>query len=323
MIRRVLARAYSNIALIKYWGKAAGAGNLPATPSISLALRELATETEVERSDSDEDQLILNGLPAAAEAVHRVREYLNYWREIKLLSGFFLIRSRSNFPTGAGLASSASGFASLTSALSGFSDREMGTKELSRLARRGSGSAARSITGGLSALPLGKNPAARLLLPADEIPWGMVVVVIADAAKEISSRQGMKIVKESSPYYSAWVELTSRDYRRMLKVIRNQDFIHMGELAEANALAMHSCMIASRPSLFYWSVSTVQITSAVWEWRKQGLQVFFTIDAGPNVVLIGKLQELPEIAARARTLPGVARVIPSAPGGGAEVLSLE
>ncbi|MCP4633690.1 MAG: diphosphomevalonate decarboxylase [candidate division Zixibacteria bacterium] len=323
MIRRVISRAHSNIALIKYWGKRSGEGNLPATPSISLGLRELTTETEIQKQTSGKDKIIINNTAASGESYKNLVRYLDYCRETGLISGPLRITSNNNFPTQAGLASSASGYAALATALSGFSEKKLSLTKLSHLARKGSGSAARSITGGLSAFPTGNNPAARLLLAPEKIPWGMVVVVVDSQSKAISSREGMEHSRLTSPYYKNWIKQADADYKSMLKAINTEDFTAIGELSEANALAMHCCMIASRPSLIYWNNTTVDIINSVKGWRKDGLEVYFTIDAGPNVILMGNKEDLAKIAQRAERVKGVTTVIPSIPGGQAEILLRE
>ncbi len=322
MIEKVTARAFANIALVKYWGKQPGFNNVPATPSISLALESLKTITEVERIRSGKDSFFLNGSIVSKVIYRRLVEYLDFWRNNKLIDGKFIIRSHNNFPTGAGLASSSSGFAALTVALSAFSRRKISKHQLSRFARRGSGSAARSIVGGLSALPIGADPAARLLLSGDEVPWGMVVIEVEGRTKKIGSREGMELCRRYSPYYRQWITLANKDYRKMLSALRRLDFSRVGEVAEANALAMHACMFASRPALVYWSPATIEIINSVWQWRVDGLETYFTIDAGSNVVLLCKQEDLKEAIRRASRLKNVRSAIKSLPGGPAEIIEL-
>jgi diphosphomevalonate decarboxylase len=318
-MRRVTARAYANIALCKYWGKLPGANNLPATPSISLAISGLKTETMVEVLEHGPDSFKLDGRKPDETTAKRLEEYLDYWRDRRLLKGSFAVLSKNYFPTGAGLASSSSGYAALAKALSALSPKKIPDAKLSRLARMGSGSAARSIPGGLSALPVGKDPAAKLLLSPEEIPWGMVVVIVKSGEKEISSRQGMELSRKTSPYYKSWLSQAARDYSSMLDAIKKKDLSQIGEICEANTLAMHACMMATRPPLIYWNRATIEIIHAVRRWRAKGLDAYFTIDAGPHVAILARREDLNSISTRARRLNGVISAKTSLPAGGAEI----
>jgi diphosphomevalonate decarboxylase len=322
MTSRVTARAYANIALCKYWGKLKGESNLPATPSISLALDVLRTDTTISRIDGNSDQFQIDRKPTDDVTRERLIRYLDLWRGRKLIEGCFSIESENHFPTASGLASSASGFAALTLALSGFARQKLNKTELSRLARMGSGSAARSIAGGLAKLPFGSDPAATQIMPARKIPWGMVVTIVEGAQKKISSREGMRLSNQSSPYYKAWLTQAKQDYRDMLVAIKQMDFGRIGRICEANTLAMHACMMAARPSLLYWTKTTFAIISAVNEWREDGLNIYFTIDAGPHVLLLCKSDDLENIAAKVRRIDGVAQAIAARPAGGAKIIEI-
>ena len=206
-------------------------------------------------------------------------------------------------------------------ALSGFARQKLGKMELSRLARMGSGSAARSIPGGLAKLPVGNDPAAQII-PARKNHWGMAVAVVEGAEKKISSREGMLLSNRSSPYYKNWLAQAKRDYRNMLAAVKRMDFERIGRICEANTLAMHACMIATRPSLLYWTKTTVEIIHAVEEWRKSGLEAYFTIDAGPHVLILCKSDDLESITAELKCINGVARAIAGKPAGGAKIIEM-
>ncbi len=322
MTTRVTAQACANIALCKYWGKA-GAGNVPATPSISLALDKLTTTTTVERSTTKSDHVIFNGKPADQATTKRVRDYLSVWRNLGLLEGQFKVTTENNFPTGAGLASSSSAFAALATALGGFSARKIGTARLSRLARIGSGSAARSVTGGISALPASADPASKVLFDASEVPWAMVVAVVDQTHKDTGSRSGMEQSRLTSPYYAAWIKQASADYKRMRTSLRSWNITEVGEIAEANMLAMHACMLATRPALTYWNGATLGLIQQVRVWRKQGLECYATTDAGANVAVLCSISDLPKLARRVGKISGVMKAIACKPGGGSEIIGAQ
>jgi len=329
---RARALAFANIALIKYWGKA-GPENRPATPSIALTLEALRTETTVEAVAAGEDAVELNGAPAQPEVRERVAAYLDEWRQCGLLTGAVRVSSVNHFPTAAGLASSASGYAALAVALNGISEAHLTSRQLSRLARLGSGSAARSIAGGLAALPLGQDPAARCLLSAPEVPWAMVLCLVDAAPKAVPSREGMEHCRATSPYYSVWLRQARRDYSLTLDAIRRlkQDVQagsremlgEVGELMEADCLAMHACMLAARPPLAYWSPATLEVIAAVRRWRAEGTAVYFTIDAGPHVALPCLREDAGLVSQLASQVAGVQRVIVSMPGGPAQLIEVQ
>lgn len=322
MTSRVTARAYANIALCKYWGKLKAEINLPATPSISLALDVLHTDTTVLRIDGNVDQFQIDNKPADESTHKRLAGFLDLWRDKNLIEGCFSIESENHFPTASGLASSASGFAALAMALSGFAKRKLNKMELSRLAREGSGSAARSIPGGLAKLPVGSDPAAIQILPAGEIPWGMVVAIVEGAEKKIGSREGMRLSDQSSPYYKNWLSQAKQDYSSMLAAIKQMDFKRIGVICEANALAMHACMIATRPSLLYWTKTTVDIIHAVSAWRDSGLETFFTIDAGSHVLLLCKTDDLEKVVEEVKSIKGVVLAKVGSPADGAQIIEM-
>ncbi len=319
----VTAQAHANIALVKYWGKQPGPDHVPATPSISLALDKLVTKTTVKRSKDRSDRFRINNSAPDGTAFHRLARYLETWRKENLIEGYFHVSSENSFPTKAGLASSASGFAALAMALSAFAEKKLSRKDLSRLARRGSGSAARSIPGSLAVMPLSVDPSARVLLPAEKVPWGMVVAVVTGGKKHIGSTEAMELSRQTSPFFSTWISQAKRDYKEMLAAIENLDFTRMGEISEGNAKSMHACMMATRPALIYWSGTTVDIIRAAQQWRADGLETYVTIDAGHHVALLGKLKDLDKIAKKTSKLHGVTKALICKPAGGAEILESE
>ena len=320
MIKRVQARAYANIALCKYWGKLPGRGNLPATPSISLALDKLVTDTIVTALPQGPDKFILDHKKADQKSLAKLTTYLDLWRSLKLVQGYFKIESVNTFPTGAGLASSASGYAALTLALSGFAPKKISIGQLSRLARQGSGSSARSITGGLSKLSSGNNPLSQLIRKSEDIPWGMVIAVVDCGKKEVSSTQGMELSRKNSPYYNSWLIQAAKDYRSMLAAIKTMDITKIGEICESNSLAMHACMIATRPSLLYWNEVTVFLIRMAAMMRKKGLETYCTIDAGPHVAFLAKRGDLPKVRRKISKVFGVKKALVCYPADNARII---
>jgi diphosphomevalonate decarboxylase len=319
--QRATAVAQPNIALVKYWGKRDPQRNLPATGSLSVTLSELRTTTEVELDPAlERDELTLNGV-ADESARLRVSRLLTAIRG-ETRRPFAHVRSHNSFPTAAGLASSASGFAALVVAACRAYGIEHTPAELSALARTGSGSAARSIFGGFvemqrGAREDGSDAVARPVLAPESWPLAMLVVVTSTSKKPVGSTEAMERTRLTSPYYGDWVASTEVDLVTMRAAVLVQDLERVGELAEHSCLKMHALTMAARPPVVYWTPSTLAVMRAVWELRAGGTPAYFTIDAGPQVKVLTSASEARRVAESLATLSGVERVIVDRPGEGA------
>ncbi|AKS42270.1 diphosphomevalonate decarboxylase [Wenzhouxiangella marina] len=319
-IQEARARAGSNIALVKYWGKRDEALNLPATGSLSITLDTLHTDTRLVPDPSlAADQFELNGRPADPA---RLRAFLDRFRALAGREGHFQVISSNSFPTSAGLASSASAFAALAVAANRAFGLDLSPTRLSELARQGSGSAARSIFGGFVEMARGEAPdgsdcVARPLAPAEHWPLEVVVAVTSEEAKSVSSSEGMRRTMRTSPYYPAWVEQVDRDLALARESILSRDFAALADVAEASALAMHASALAARPGVIYFKPATLACLERVRELRASGLDVFFTVDAGPQVKAICRPEHRRPVADALAELPGVHRVLEARLGPGA------
>ena len=273
------AIAHPNIALVKYWGKQNHILNYPASPSLSITLDSLITKTKV--SASTETRLLLNG---KRNEDLKVAKFLDLFRE-KFKLPPVCVETDNNFPTGAGLASSASGFAALVTALNENFQLGLSLSSLSEWARRGSASAARSIFGGFVTL---KGPNWRADQLAKEPHWDLeiCIVVINEGPKKISSTTGMKTSEATSPFYLEWIKSADSDFEIAKKAIVERDFVKLSEVSEQNCLKMHSVMHTSQPAISYWAPGTVLAMELVREIRSAGTPAFFTMDAGPQVKVI-------------------------------------
>ncbi|WP_198413833.1 diphosphomevalonate decarboxylase [Cryobacterium algoritolerans] len=322
------ARAHSNIALVKYWGKRDETLNIPAVGSISITLDALSTGTRVTfdpglDANLRQDEFWLNGQLTQA---HRVSGLLDLVRERAGLTMRAVVTSTNDFPTGAGLASSASGFAALALAASAAAGLTLSTRELSMLARRGSGSAARSIFGGYVEMHTGtredgRDAFAEPLLDAAAWPLCVVVAITDHAAKTVSSTHGMAGSRASSPFYPAWVDTGEQDLAEMRAAIVGRDFPRLGELAERSCLKLHALMLTSRPPLIYWNAGTVAAMHTVRELRDSGIPAYFTIDAGPQVKALCDPGDAAVVALALAETPGVLETRTSALGRGAHLVA--
>lgn len=324
MSARCTVTAHPNIALVKYWGKRDHALNLPAAGSLSVTLGPVRTRTTVTWG-AERDRFVLDGVER--DAAYRggtelagLSRWLDLVRALRPGLGFAEVLSDNDFPTAAGLASSASAYAALAVAATRAAGLELGPARLSELARRGSGSAARSVFGGFvrmlaGAAPDGSDAVAEPLFDADHWPLSMLLAVTVEGPKDVSSRDGMNRTQQTSPYFDAWVGTVEPAVRAATEAIRTRDFERLAELAEASALQMHASAIAAVPGVLYWRGATVDAVHAVRSWRAAGLPVFFTIDAGPHVKVCTPVDYEDEVARRLEALPGVTRVYRTRPAG--------
>lgn len=323
-MKTAIARAHANIALAKYWGKADVALNLPAVPSISLTLAPLASETRVTFSDAfTADGLALDGRSAEGSEVRRVSELLDRVRATTGQTAYAQVESRNNFPTAAGLASSASGFCALAAAAFAAAGAELDLKQVSAFARQSSASAARSVYGGLVELPLGRpgeaDLAAAQLFGPDHWDLRIVVAVTAEGRKSVGSTAGMGRTESTSPYYRAWVAAAPGLTERVREGLAERDLQRVGEAMEQSTLAMHACAMAADPGLIYFQPATLAAIAAVRALREEGVAVYFTADAGPHVKALCTSADVERVQARLAATEGVLRTLVATPGPGVQV----
>lgn len=274
-MKKVMARSPVNIALIKYWGKANEQLVLPTTTSVSLTLTDLWTETTFEEGLF---QFELNGKQADEKETQRVKDVLKHFRDDRVI-----IKSKNNFPTASGLASSASGFAALTVGLDCYFQANYTLQELATLTRIGSGSSCRSLVDGFALwhrngiLTSIANPFEGLM---------MIVVLISEQKKAISSREAMKITKATAPSYAQWIKESEQDYQAMVNAIQHKNFNLVGEIMEKNSQRLHQVMKDAVPPIIYQQPSSLAVLSLVKDARKNGLEGYATMDAGPNVKIL-------------------------------------
>ena len=283
------AFAPSNIALCKYWGKRDATLNLPVNSSLSISLGQRGTQTDLRPRTEAADRVYLNGQPADPAFAHRVTAFLDLFRPL-LRNTYFEVRTKNNIPTAAGLASSASGFAALVLALDAWAGWKLDRKSLSMLARLGSGSAARSVYDGFVQWNAGEQSngmdsfAEPLSQPWDTLRIG--ILELSAATKPVGSREGMERTRQTASLYSSWPVQAAADLVTLRTAIAEQDFPLLGQTAEHNALSMHATMLAAWPPLLYFQPETIAQIHRVHQLRADGLPLYLTIDAGPNLKLL-------------------------------------
>lgn len=279
----VTVRSYANIAIIKYWGKKNEKEMVPATSSISLTLENMYTETTLSPlpTDASSDTFYING-QLQNEAEHaKMSKIINRYRPEG--AGFVRIDTKNNMPTAAGLSSSSSGLSALVKACNAYFQLGLNRRELALEAKFASGSSSRSFYGPIAAWDKDSGE----IYPVEtDLKLAMIMLVLKDQKKPISSRDGMKLCVETSTTFDEWIRQSEQDYKDMLVYLKENDFKKVGELTEKNALAMHATTKTATPSFSYLTDASYEAMDFVRQLREQGESCYFTMDAGPNVKVL-------------------------------------
>lgn len=289
------AKANVNIALIKYWGKKNVEWNLPLTSSISLTLDKFYTKTTVEyKKELIEDHLYIDDKFIVGSELERVASFMNLIRTIYDIPYFAQITSYNHVPKKAGIASSSSAFAALALAATSAYGINLDKKELSTLARIGSGSAARSIYGGFVIWHEGHNHETSYAEPFGEFEDVAILVCMVDKnEKHIDSRTAMKRLNENKDLLDQWILHTNNAIESMKESFNESDFDKLGTLAESHALLMHWTM--HQTGVDYLNKLSFEVIELTENLRKKGIPVYATMDAGPNVKIITKKEYIKEV----------------------------
>ncbi|MFT3660157.1 MAG: diphosphomevalonate decarboxylase [Gordonia sp. (in: high G+C Gram-positive bacteria)] len=318
------AVAHPNIALIKYWGKRDEALHLPTTTSLSMTLDVFPTETTVTLLDAGEDATTLNGAAAPGPFADKVSGFLDVVRTLAGDDRRARVDTVNSVPTAAGLASSASGFAALALAASNAYGLDLDRRALSRLARRGSGSASRSVFGGFAVWYRGEGTGAEGDLssyaePVDSALDAAMVVAVVDAReKTVSSRTAMRSTVATSPLYRPWVDSSALDLVAIRQALADGDLVTVGEIAESNALGMHATMLGARPPIRYLAPASVAVLDRVQQLRSDGIAAYATMDAGPNVKVLCARGDAADVDAALSEVAGVTSTRIARPGEGVQ-----
>ncbi|TVR72944.1 MAG: diphosphomevalonate decarboxylase [Spirochaetaceae bacterium] len=326
--RSCRSRAHPSLALAKYWGKRTGGINIPATTSVAVTLEALTTTTTVQVHPCPEgarpgDRVMLDG------EVQEARRFRPFFEELRAIAGVrslpgdscFTVDSMNDFPTAAGLASSASGFAALATAALAALSGTANPEEVSRLARIGSGSACRSVYGGFTRWEAGSERAVQV---RDETWWPdfrVVVLPVTVEAKAVTSREGMNRTRDTSPFYDAWVGDAPRLAGEVERALEERDLERLGTAARLSYLRMFATMLGAEPPLLYWLPRSVEIIRELARLRSRGIPAWETMDAGPQVKVLTDRIHAPLVVETFSELLSLPAIV-SGPGPGASVESL-
>lgn len=318
-MKKATAIAPSNIAFTKYWGRKDEALRLPENGSVSMCLSNLLTTTTVEFSnDYQQDRVAINGGGIEPGEAERVIKHLDRVRQIARVKEKARVESINNFPSGTGLSASASGFAALTLSAASAAGLKLSEKELSILARQGSGSACRSIPSGFVEWLDGNTSDtsyAIQIFPPDYWQIADVVAVVSEGKKEVSTSKGMESA-QSSPFLPLRLSKMKQKNQQVKKLIKEKKFKELGELLEAEALELHTIMLTQRPALIYWTPGTLQIMKLVPHWRQEGIDVYFTINTGQDIHLICERKNVGMVKNKLKGLDFVKEIIVNTPSEG-------
>jgi len=279
----VTVRSYANIAIIKYWGKKAEKEMVPATSSISLTLENMYTETTLSPlpADARADEFYINGQLQNETEHKKMSKIIDRYRPEG--AGFVRIDTKNNMPTAAGLSSSSSGLSALVKACNDYFQLGLDRKELALEAKFASGSSSRSFYGPIAAWDKDSGE----IYPVEtDLKLAMIMLVLEDQKKPISSRDGMKLCVETSTTFEEWIRQSEQDYKDMLFYLKENDFEKVGVLTEKNALAMHATTKTANPPFSYLTDASYEAMDFVRQLREQGESCYFTMDAGPNVKVL-------------------------------------
>jgi len=314
----ITAVACANIALIKYWGNRDDRLRLPSNGSISMNLDGLYARTQVAfDQELARDTLLLNGEQETGKALERMGGFLDMVRGLAHKKLYAKVISDNNFPMGAGIASSAAAYAALSLAATQALGLDLSEAELSRLARRGSGSACRSVPGGfVEWLPGADDASSYAISIASSEHWRLVdcIAIVEPKPKATGSTEGHRLA-DTSPLQSTRVADAPRRLEVCRRAILDRDFDALATITELDSTLMHAVMMTSSPPLFYWQPSSLHLMKEITGWRQHGLPACYTLDAGPNVHVLCLEEAFDQVKRRLEEFPEVYEVLVSRPGG--------
>ena len=315
----VTAIAHPNFALIKYWGKADSGLNIPAMSSISLTIDSLTSTTTISRKkEFSENIWILNG--TKQDDLSQIKPTMEYLNKISNNDHGCIIESNNNFPTSAGLASSASGIASLVVAYNRLFNLEMSHDQLIKASMLGSGSAPRSLFSGFVFLDVEDQVNCKTISHPEDWALSVIICVTDDREKNISSREGMEISRMTSPLYQSWLDSNKADIEIAKTAIAEKNIRKLGEVAEQNCNRMHEVMKTSTPEINYMTQRTMNCIEDIKAIRKNGTDLFYTVDAGPQVKVVCNPDNKDLIKESLMSKSYVLKVIEAKIGSGARVI---
>lgn len=323
-MKKATAVSHSNIALVKYWGKGDEKLKLPVNSSVAIALDNLTTTTSVEFLESlEKDEVELIGVGFEEGEVEKVSKHLDRVRGMAGIKTRAKVVSNNSFPKAAGMASSASGFSALSVAAATAAGLKLSERELSILARKGSGSASRSVPGGVSVWHAGDSSetsyAERIDYPKE---WDLrVLLVMAEdtSAKKVGSTEGMALAV-TSPYFKTAVSEAEANIDRVEAAMQKGDYESFGKVIEDECFRLHTICMTTTPNILYWRGVTVEVFQKLLKIREGGIYAFFTVDAGPHVHVVCQAKDVDYVKSTLGELSGIKTIIECGIGEGTRLV---
>lgn len=290
--KSVTVESYANIAIVKYWGKSDAEKMIPSTSSISLTLEDMVTKTTLTfLENATSDSMFIDDIEQGEAELVKASKVLDLFRTDA--TQYVKIETWNNMPTAAGLSSSSSGLSALVKAANDLFGAGKTQAELAQIAKFASGSSSRSFFGPLAAWDKDSGEIYRV---KTDLNLAMIMLVLNDQRKAISSREGMKLCTETSTSFPEWIKQSVQDYKDMLTYLAENDFDKVGQLTEANALRMHETTRTATPSFSYLTEASYAAMEKVKALRDAGEHCYFTMDAGPNVKVLCLEEDLERLA---------------------------
>jgi len=324
-MKKITVKSPANIALVKYWAKADNALRIPINNSISMCLSDMfsITTAQFDTSLSSDSIYFENEAIIQPRELKRITTVLDRVRKKAGMSVYAKIVTKNNFPKAVGIASSASGFSSLCMSLLLAAGVVVSKKELSVFCRLASGTACRSIPDGFVEWVKGStsdSSYAREIFPPDYLDIYDLVVVVSKTMKKVSSTDGHAFAS-TSPFYRKRLDGVGKKIKDIKNAIRKKDFSRLGQIAEAEALNMHAICFTSIPPIIYWEAPTIEVMRKVVSFREEGIESYYTIDAGPSVHVLCEKKNVHKLSRQLEQIRGVKQVVINKPGKGAHVIN--
>jgi len=319
------AISHPNKAIVIYWGNEDDRLNIPSRVSLSITLHGINhkldyTVTLKTSKDADRDKVIIDGREDKGEIYSSFVRHLDSMRAYTRLKDRLVVATKKTFPVGSGLAGSAAAASALAEAFAGICHDHMDKQKISRLARRGSGSAARSVFGGFVKLQKGDDDQSFAVQLWDEVHWDLrdVIGVVDSGPKKVSSRDGMRLSKRTCPakMYSEFVEIAEEHLKKAGDATASRELEALGRAYEDDNLFFRKVCMNTTPPLDYWSAATLDVFDEVKALRMEGIPAFAGTDAGPNVHILVEPKNAGKVIKRIQGMEGVKGVIHSRPGEG-------
>jgi diphosphomevalonate decarboxylase len=324
------ALSHPNKALVIYWGNENDTLRTPSRPSLSVTLQGINHPLDYIVSlrtirSSERDKVIIDGIEDKGEIRNHFTYHLNAMRGYTGFKDKLEVATRKSFPVGSGLAGSAASASALAEAFAGLIGKTADTRLKSIMARRGSGSASRSVFGGFVMWQKGNSDMSSYAEQLfDENHWDLrnVIAMVSSNPKKIRSIEGMKLSKKTCPeeYYSEFVSVAKDHIEQISTAVLERDIARLGVLYEKENYLFRQVCLRTTPSLDYWTKVTDSILNKVANLRDDGVPAYAGTDAGPNVHVFTAPKHVERVIRTIQEVEGILDIIHCRVGKGSHLI---